>query len=53
MIVVLASITARPAERESALVLAREHVERSRREPGCISHEVLGDPDNDDRGLGA
>lgn len=40
MILVLGSITAKPDTFETLRKLAVEHVERSRTEPGCISHDV-------------
>lgn len=40
MIIVTGSITAREGRFEEALALSREHVARSRAEPGCISHAV-------------
>ena len=39
MILVTGSATVRPEGLDEALRLAREHSARSRREPGCISHE--------------
>ena len=49
MIVVLGDVTIRPDRFDEALQISREHVERSRAEPGCISHDVLTDPDRPDR----
>ncbi len=49
MIVVLGDVRLRAGVAEEALRLSREHVERSRREPGCLSHDVLVDPDDPDR----
>ncbi len=46
MVIVLGSVTVREEVLEEALTLAREHVERSRLEPGCISHAVHIDTDN-------
>ena len=40
MIIVTGSITAREGCFEEALALSREHVARSRAEPGCLSHAV-------------
>ena len=40
MIVVTGSVTVRPETFEEARRLSLEHVHRSRREPGCISHAV-------------
>lgn len=49
MIVVLGDVDARPEAFDEALAISREHVERSRAEPGCISHDVLTDPDRPHR----
>ncbi|MEZ5427261.1 MAG: putative quinol monooxygenase [Pyrinomonadaceae bacterium] len=46
MILVLGSVIARENRVEEALALSREHVERSRAEPGCVSHAVYRDPEN-------
>lgn len=43
MIVVLGTALARPDTLDEMRRLAIEHVERSRREPGCVSHEVAID----------
>jgi quinol monooxygenase YgiN len=40
MIVVTGSVTARQASFDEARRLSLEHVNRSRTEPGCISHSV-------------
>lgn len=40
MIIILASVQVRPELLEEALRRSQEHVERSRAEPGCISHGV-------------
>ena len=40
MILVTGSILARPDSFAEVLDLSLEHVERSRKEPGCISHAV-------------
>jgi quinol monooxygenase YgiN len=40
MIIVTGSITARPESFDEVRRLSLEHVHRSRREPGCISHAV-------------
>ena len=44
MIIVTGTVIARLEAVEEALRLATEHVVRSRTEPGCISHDVLRDP---------
>jgi quinol monooxygenase YgiN len=41
MILVTGSILAREAAFDDVLRLSLEHVERSRKEPGCISHAGL------------
>ena len=46
MIVVTGSVTVRPETFEEARRLSLEHVHRSRREPGCISHAVHVDCEN-------
>src|SRR6266852_1415688 len=46
MIVVTGSVTAREDCFEEVLKLSLEHVRRSRREPGCISHAVQVDCEN-------
>ncbi|MFW2381391.1 MAG: putative quinol monooxygenase [Acidimicrobiales bacterium] len=40
MIVVIGDVSIRDGSVDAAVALSREHVERSRREPGCISHDV-------------
>ena len=40
MIVVIGDVSLREGALDAAVALSREHVERSRREPGCISHDV-------------
>ena len=49
VIVVLGDVRLRADAADEALRLSRAHVERSRTEPGCISHDVLTDPDRPDR----
>jgi quinol monooxygenase YgiN len=46
MIVVTGSVTARPDSLEEVRRLSLEHVQRSRQEPGCISHAVHVDCEN-------
>ena len=46
MIIVTGSAVARPDAFDALLHEARVHVARSRREEGCISHEVSNDVDN-------
>jgi quinol monooxygenase YgiN len=46
MIVVTGSVTARPETFDEVRRLSLEHVDRSRQEPGCISHAVHVDCEN-------
>jgi quinol monooxygenase YgiN len=46
MIVVIGSVVAQPGMLEDMLALSREHVTRSRAEPGCESHAVYIDTEN-------
>jgi quinol monooxygenase YgiN len=46
MIIVTGSVIATPNSFEHILDLSLEHVERSRREPGCVSHDVSIDCQN-------
>jgi quinol monooxygenase YgiN len=46
LIIVLGSIVAHPETFEALLDLSLEHVNRSRREDGCLSHAVHVDADN-------
>ena len=46
MIIVIGSIVVKPDERSKALSIALEHVQRSQKEPGCISHNVSVDCEN-------
>jgi quinol monooxygenase YgiN len=46
MIVVTGSVTARKDSIDAARELSLEHVHRSRKEPGCISHAVHVDCEN-------
>lgn len=46
MIVVIASLTARPEAVAEVEAIALAHVRRARTEPGCISHEVARDVEN-------
>jgi quinol monooxygenase YgiN len=43
MVIVTGRVRATPDTLDEALALAREHVERSRAEPGCLEHSVLRD----------
>ena len=49
MVVVWGSIEAMPDKIEEAIQLSLEHVHRSRKEPGCISHCVHIDVENRER----
>ncbi|MGH6870589.1 MAG: putative quinol monooxygenase [Rhizomicrobium sp.] len=46
MLLVTGRVTAKPGTLEEMLRAAREHVHRSRTEPGCISHDVSVDADD-------
>ena len=46
MIIVTGSILAKSDTFDAVLKLSREHVERSRTEDGCISHDVHIDTEN-------
>jgi len=46
MIVVTGSVTAREDSLDEIKTLSLEHVQRSRKEPGCISHAVHVDCEN-------
>src|SRR3954466_2349055 len=46
MIVVTGSVTARPDSFDQVRKLSLEHVQRSRGEPGCLSHAVHVDCEN-------
>ena len=49
MIIVLGSVVVRAGCLDEALALSREHVARSRAEPGCVAHDVHIDPDDPSR----
>jgi len=49
MIIVIGDACATPQGRDEALRLSLEHVQRSRTEPGCVSHNVSVDAENDCR----
>ena len=46
MILVTGAVTAKPDTIVEMLRVSREHVHRSRQEPGCISHDVSIDADD-------
>lgn len=45
MILVTGAVVAREDSFDDVLRLSQEHVQRSRLEPGCISHAVYRDPE--------
>jgi quinol monooxygenase YgiN len=49
MMIVTGSIVARPETFDELLAASLEHVRRSRDEPGCISHAVHRDVEDDHR----
>lgn len=49
MILVIGDVTLSPGSLDEALATSREHVARSRAEPGCISHDVHLHADDPDR----
>lgn len=49
MIIVTGSVVAEPAHVEQVQQLSLAHVERSRREPGCLLHSVHRDVENPNR----
>ncbi|MFK8053474.1 MAG: putative quinol monooxygenase [Woeseiaceae bacterium] len=46
MIIVIGTIVAKPDQCESVRRLSEQHVARSRKEPGCIAHDVSVHSDN-------
>lgn len=46
MLVVIGALVARDGKLDALLALSRTHVERSRGEPGCVSHRVSIDAGN-------
>jgi quinol monooxygenase YgiN len=46
MIIITGSIVSKPDSLDEFLKLAQEHVDRSRSEPGCISHNVYVSGEN-------
>jgi quinol monooxygenase YgiN len=46
MILVTGDVIAKPDTIAEMLRVSLEHVHRSRKEPGCISHDVAVDPEN-------
>ena len=49
MIIVTGSVRARPETVDEVVRLSLEHVERSRREPGCLLHSVHRDVEDENR----
>lgn len=49
MIIVTGSVKARPNARAEVMRISIEHVQRSRREPGCLLHSVHLDVEDADR----
>lgn len=49
MIIVLGNVMVQEGKLPQALALSREHVARSRQEPGCITHAVYQDTQNPSR----
>jgi quinol monooxygenase YgiN len=49
MMIVTGSILARPETLDELLAASLEHVRRSRAEPGCISHAVHQDVEDENR----
>ena len=49
MIIVTANVLIEASKIEQALALSQEHVGRSRREDGCVSHSVQRDIENEQR----
>lgn len=46
MVIVLGSVVVREGMFAEAMALSRQHVDRSRQEPGCIAHAVHRDEEN-------
>lgn len=49
MIIVTGSATTKPDTRARILEISKQHCARSRAEPGCISHHVHADCEDEDR----
>ena len=49
MIIISASFTVPPVNREEIIALCIEHSVRSRAEPGCVSHHVHADCEDPER----
>lgn len=49
MIIVVGSVAARDGKLDELLAISLRHVQRSRLEPGCISHGVSRDAENPNR----
>jgi len=48
MIIVTATITANPGERDKIIAKSRDLIESSRLEPGCISYDLYANTEDDD-----
>ena len=49
MIIVLGEVLVAPEHREAAIAVGLDHCQRSRGEPGCLSHDCFIDAANPDR----
>jgi quinol monooxygenase YgiN len=49
IVIVTGTVVARPENLNEVLAASLEHVRRSRAEPGCISHAVLQDIEDENR----
>lgn len=49
MVLVIGSVVVRDGQLAEAIALSREHVARSRTEPGCKAHSVHQDTENPNR----
>ncbi|MEM8917883.1 MAG: antibiotic biosynthesis monooxygenase [Pseudomonadota bacterium] len=49
MIIITATISTTPPDREAIIALCAEHSARSRAEPGCISHHIHADCEDPSR----
>ena len=49
MIIVIGSVTVRDSDLNEALSLSKEHVDRSRQQPGCLMHSVHVDAEDGNR----
>ncbi len=49
MLIVTGALIAEPGKFHQALAIAQAHTRASRREPGCVGHDVFADPEDPDR----